>query len=135
MTDSSHLAPGSPGRQRLLNSRAHELIEFEHAGIHYVAGVGWFTDGRLAEVFLDAGKAGTAIETHARDAAITVSLLLQNGCPPDTIRRALTRNRNGGAAGPLGTLLDRLAEADLGIFLEANRHAQRSARIVQRQAG
>ena len=97
------------GRERLPQRRAHELLEFEHAGIPYVAGVGRFADGRLAEIFLNAGKVGAAIETHARDAAITVSLLLQHGCPPETIRHALTRNRDGTAAGPLGMLLDRLA--------------------------
>ena len=108
-------------RMRLPNRRAHELLEFEHAGFSYVAGIGRFADGRLAEIFLNAGKAGTAIETHARDAAITISLLLQHGCSPDTIRHALTRNRDGSAAGPLGTLLDILdkeAAADLGCKRE-----------------
>jgi hypothetical protein len=114
--------PASPGtrgtlgtrrtRDRLPQRRAHELLEFEHAGIPYVAGIGRFSDGRLAKIFLNAGKAGTAIETHARDAAITVSLLLQHGCASDTIRQALTRNRDGSAAGPLGTLLDALATAN-----------------------
>jgi hypothetical protein len=99
------------GRERL-PQRPHEVMAFEHAGIAYMAGVGRFADGRLAEIFLNAGKVGAAIETHARDAAITVSLLLQHGCPTETIRHALTRNRDGSAAGPLGTLLDALATAD-----------------------
>jgi ribonucleoside-diphosphate reductase alpha chain len=107
-------------RERLPQRREHELLEFEHAGIPYVAGIGRFADGRLAEIFLNAGKAGTAIETHARDAAITVSLLLQHGCASDTIRHALTRNRDGSAAGPLGTLLDALATADQ----KGNGHAE-----------
>jgi hypothetical protein len=122
--DSCELPPASGAlgtrgtRERLPQRRAHELLEFEHAGIAYVAGVGRFADGRLAEIFLNAGKVGAAIETHARDAAITVSLLLQHGCPPETIRHALTRNRDGTAAGPLGMLLDRLAtnsEAEISV--------------------
>jgi hypothetical protein len=54
---------------------------------------------------------GAAAKTNARDTAIIVSLLLQHGCSPETIRRAPTRDRAGSAAGPLGTLLDILNEA------------------------
>ena len=78
-------------------------------GFRYIAGVGHFDDGRLAEIFLNADKIGTAIETAARDSAVVASLALQHGVPQETIRRALTRNGNGEAGGPLGTLLDLLA--------------------------
>jgi hypothetical protein len=88
--------------------------------IPYAAGIGRFADGRLAKTFSNAGKAGTAIETHARDASITVSLLLQHGYASDTIRHANTRNRDGSAAVPLGTLLDALATADQ----KGNGHAE-----------
>jgi ribonucleoside-diphosphate reductase alpha chain len=102
-------------RMRLPNRRAHELLEFEHDGFSYVAGIGRFSDGSLAEVFINVGKAGTGIETYARDAAITLSLLFQHGCSPQSVRRALTRDADGSAAGPLGTLLDILdAEACVG---------------------
>jgi hypothetical protein len=96
-------------RERVPNRREHELITFEHAGFRYTAGLGYFPDGRLAEVFLNADKIGTAIETAAHDSAVVVSLALQHGVPPDTIRHALTRNGNGEASGPLGALLDLLA--------------------------
>jgi hypothetical protein len=45
---------------------------------------------------------------NARDAAVAVSLLLQHGCPVDTLRRALTRNSDGVASGPLAHALDLL---------------------------
>lgn len=94
-------------RSRLPHRREHEVIEFEHAGIRYTAGVGRYGyGGRVAEVFLDAGKAGTAIATHARDGAVILSLLLQHGCPLEIIRKAVTRLPDGSAAGPFGTLLD-----------------------------
>jgi ribonucleoside-diphosphate reductase alpha chain len=93
-------------RERLPNRRAHELLEFEHDGFSYVAGIGRFSDGSLAEVFINVGKAGTGIETYARDAAITLSLLLQHGASLATIRNALTRDADGSARGSLGTLLD-----------------------------
>jgi hypothetical protein len=35
-------------RRRLPNRRGHELLRFEHDGIHYTAGVGRFENGELA---------------------------------------------------------------------------------------
>ena len=98
-------------RQHLPNRRGHELLDFEHGDIRYTAGVGWFEDGGLAEIFLTTAKHGTAVDTNARDAAVAASLLLQHGCPVDTLRRALTRNGDGSASGPLAHALDLLAEA------------------------
>ena len=37
-----------------------------------------------------------------------MSIALQHGVPIETIRRALLRNRDGSACGPLGTALDLL---------------------------
>jgi ribonucleoside-diphosphate reductase alpha chain len=96
-------------RERLPNRRGHELLDFEHGGIRYTAGVGRFSDGRLAEIFLSASKHGTAVDTNARDAAVAASLLLQHGCSIETLRRALTRNADGSGSGPLARALDLLA--------------------------
>ena len=95
-------------RRRLPNRRGHELLAFEHGGIRYTAGAGRFEDGRLAEIFLNTTKHGTAVDTNARDAAVAASLLLQHGCPLETLRRALTRNGDGSASGPLARALDLL---------------------------
>jgi ribonucleoside-diphosphate reductase alpha chain len=96
-------------RKCLPNRRGHELLEFEHGGIRYVAGVGRFEDGELAEIFLSAAKHGTAVDINARDAAVAASLLLQHGCHVDTLRKALTRNSDGSASGPLARALDLVA--------------------------
>ena len=96
-------------RSRMPDRRASEIFEFDHLGHRYVAGIGRYGHGRIGEVFLNCGKAGTAIETHARDGAVILSLLLQHGCPIDAIRQTITRNPDGSAAGPFGTLLDLLA--------------------------
>jgi hypothetical protein len=96
-------------RERLADRREHELLDFEHGGFQYIGGIGRFEDGRLAEIFLNGSKIGTAVETTARDAAVVASLALQYGTPVDVIRRALTRNGDGSASGALGTLLDLLA--------------------------
>jgi hypothetical protein len=97
-------------RERLPDRRGHVLINFTTPdGFTYTAGLGYFEDGRLAEIFLNAKKIGTAIETAARDSAVVASLALQHSVPPETIRHALTRNGDGSASGALGTLLDLLA--------------------------
>ena len=97
-------------RRRLPNRRGHELLSFEHGGIYYTAGFGRFENGELAEIFLNAHKHGTAVDVSARDAAIAASLLLQHGCHVDTLRKALTRNSDGSASGPLAGALDLLVE-------------------------
>lgn len=96
----------SISRTRLPNRRSHLLVDFQADGFRYTAGLGFFDDGCLAEVFLNSGKIGTAIETAARDSAVVASIALQHGVSSDTIRHALSRNGNGDAS---GTLLDLLA--------------------------
>jgi len=54
-------------------------------------------------------KSGTVVESWARDAAVLASIALQHGAAPDTLRKALTRDELGKAAGPVGALLDMLA--------------------------
>jgi hypothetical protein len=93
-------------RRCLPNRRGHELLDFEHGGIRYTAGVGRFEDGRPAEIFLNTSKHGTAVDTNARAAAVAASLLLQHGCPLGTLRHAQTRNADGSASGPLARALD-----------------------------
>jgi hypothetical protein len=102
------------GRERLPNRRGHELIDFEHGGIRYIAGIGRFEDGELAEIFLNTAKHGTAVDVNARDAAVAASLLLQYGCPAETLSRALTRNGDGSASGPLARARDLLAASPDG---------------------
>jgi hypothetical protein len=97
-------------RRRLPQRRLHQLMDFEHAGYCYTAGLGFFATGELAEIFINVpGRSGTAIEAVARDAAILASICLQYGAPVEVIRRALTRNSDGSAGGPLGVVLDLVA--------------------------
>jgi hypothetical protein len=97
-------------RQRLPDRRACETRQFSHAGFVYVASIGRFANGDLAEVFLSGPKIGTDVQAAARDASIVASLALQFGCQAETIRHAIGRNSDGSAAGPLGKLLDLLAK-------------------------
>lgn len=94
-------------RQPIPNRRASEIITFPHGGITYTGSVSYREDNGLAcEVFLDGGKAGTAVQSVARDSAVAVSLALQYGAPVAVIRAALTRNEDGTPSGPLGAMLD-----------------------------
>ena len=50
------------------------------------------------------------IEAIARDAAVVASIALQFGADIETIRKALTKDHDGGPATLLGAALDILAE-------------------------
>jgi hypothetical protein len=97
-------------RQRLPYRRASETFALECAGLSYLATVSRFPDGRLGEIFLSNHKAGSAADTAARDAAIACSIALQFGADVETIRKALCRDSQGRASGPLGVALDIVAE-------------------------
>lgn len=96
-------------RQRLPDRRQCETLEFDHSGFRYLAGIGRFHNGNLAEVFLSGPKTGTDVASAARDSSIVASIALQFGVPAEAIRHAIGRNSDGSAAGPLGKLLDLLA--------------------------
>src|SRR5262245_36447891 len=103
-------------RTRLSNRRGSEAMEFETLRrpgvepIKYVASLGYFPDGRLAEIFLRAGKAGTDLNIQSQETAIAVSFALQYGCPIDAMRAAMPRTQDGEPEGAIGMLLDILAE-------------------------
>lgn len=92
-------------RERLPERRESETVEFWFNGLDYTGTASRFSDGRLAEVFLDTAKGGSA-GLAARDAALAASLALQYGCSAAELRASLTRLEDGGPAGPLAVLLD-----------------------------
>ena len=96
-------------RERLANRRASETFSFRCNGIPYSATVSRFSDGRLAEIFISNGKAGSDADAAARDSGIVCSISLQFGAPVETIRHALLRDSRGAASSPLGIALDMLA--------------------------
>ena len=96
-------------RERLPNRRVGETFDLEVAGLRYTATIGRFPDG---EIFLTNHKSNSAADTNARDSAIVCSIALQYGADPETIRRALCRDSQGGASGPLGAALDRIADRE-----------------------
>ena len=98
----SPTAQASASRQKLPDRRASEIFQFVRDGVGYTASISFYADGRLAEIFIDAAKPGSAIAQHANDAAVLASLLLQHGITAAVIRHSIS--------GPLATALDRAAE-------------------------
>jgi hypothetical protein len=97
-------------RRRLANRRASETFTFECNGHRFVATVSYFPGtNQLAEIFLGNGRAGSGVDTAAKDSAIVASIALQHSVPLDTIRHALLRDTRGVASSPLGVALDLLA--------------------------
>ncbi|SRR6266436_3553790 len=101
-------------RERLPNRRSAETFDVEALGLRFHVTVGRLDDARVSEIFITNHKAGSMAGIMASDSAVLCSLLLQYGVPIDVIRHALMRDGNGRASGPLGVVLDLLAEETLG---------------------
>jgi ribonucleoside-diphosphate reductase alpha chain len=99
-------------RQRLPNRREHQVIPFEFGGIRFTAGIGRYDDGRLAEVFIDCNKLGSAVEANAKAGAIILSLALQHGVALSTIAHALPKNGGGKLTSPIGAIVKLLMEGE-----------------------
>jgi ribonucleoside-diphosphate reductase alpha chain len=95
-------------RRRLPNRRGSITFELEALGLTFTVTASRFDDGSLAETFIQNHKTNSAERLLASDCAIAASLALQFGCPVETLRRALSRDAQGRATGPLGAALDLL---------------------------
>jgi len=62
------------------------------------------------EVFVNADRVDSGIDSLAGDIAILISLLLQHGAEPQEIGHALRRNPNNSRASLVGALVDRVAD-------------------------
>jgi ribonucleoside-diphosphate reductase alpha chain len=82
----------------LPNRRDSELFQFQHQEITYTATISRFSDGRLAEIFLDHSRPNSQLAEHANDAAVLASLLLQHGITAAEIRHSIS--------GPIAAALD-----------------------------
>jgi hypothetical protein len=107
-----HPFQGDAMRERLHNRRRSETVDFEiavgTAVLKYTATVGFYADGRVGELFLNNHKSNSTADTNARDAAIALSFALQHGANLEEIHKALCRESDGRASGPLGAALDLL---------------------------
>jgi hypothetical protein len=95
-------------RRTLLQRRAAETFDLLFRNQPFTVTVGFFADGAPGEVFIDGCKTGNDIESIARDAGVLLSLALQHGVPPETIRHAITRGASEEPASILGAIVDAL---------------------------
>jgi hypothetical protein len=100
--------PASAGnaRRRLPNKRRAETVAFDRDGSRYRMTVGYFPEGDVGEIFLNADRADSLLDVMMSDAAILASLALQHGVSLAEIVHALKRDSRGGAASPIGAALE-----------------------------
>ena len=93
-------------RERLPNRRFATTFDIVAGALRYTTTVGYYPDGRIGEIFLDASKAGSDADSAARDSAITASIAMQFGANIETIRKALCprRLRHGSTSPSHGTV-------------------------------
>ena len=93
-------------RRTLPQRRAAETFDLRFWNQPFTVTVGFYADGTPGEVFIDGCKTGNDIESIARDAGVLLSLALQHGVPPETIRHAVTRGASEEPASILGAVVD-----------------------------
>jgi ribonucleoside-diphosphate reductase alpha chain len=97
-------------RRRRSDRGSSEILGLEIQGLCFTAGVS-LADGEIAIIFMANNKVGSAAGIIASDAAMAASLALQHGCPLEVLREAMRRDSHGRASGPLGAVLDKIANA------------------------
>src|SRR5262245_9294727 len=93
-------------REHLPNRRPSTTFDFTCGNLHYTCSYSRFASGGIAELFVSNHKSNSHADIAARDSAVVCSLALQHGADLEVIRRALCRDADGTARGPLGVALD-----------------------------
>ena len=101
-----------PGRERPADRRASATSSYRFAGADFTMTVGFYADGRIAELFVNAGHANSALDALASDAAIAISFALQHGADLAAIRLAMKRTSSGAPSSPIGAALDMVSEME-----------------------
>lgn len=99
-------------RERLPNRRGTITFKFEHDGHRYTVSYSAYADGRVAEVFIDPLKRGSALTAIMHDTAVITSIALQHGAPLATIVGALARDGGEKPASPIGAVLQSVTAAE-----------------------
>lgn len=97
-------------RETLKNRRPCETLRIECQGVFMSMTVGYYPDGRPAEVFVSDIKSGVTADAIARDAAIAISISLQFGADVTVLAHTVTRNEDGSPSSFMGALVDQLAK-------------------------
>ena len=109
-------------RQRLPNRRDSESREVEIEGRVYHVTVGFDASRRPCELFLRDAKPGSSSDMLLGDAAVAISIALQNGVAPTALAHSMSRvptvwpdDHAGGlrVASIIGAAIDILVELDV----------------------
>lgn len=100
----------SEGRRRLPNRRPCETFDFESQGLRFTANFSRFADGTVSELFIRNHKVGSMAGINVQDAAVLFSIARQYGAPLAVLQKALMRDANGNASGPLAAAIDLIAK-------------------------
>ena len=93
-------------RRVLPQRRGAETFNLRFWNQPFTVTVGFFEDGTPGEVFIDGCKTGNDIGSIARDAGVLLSLALQHGVSPETIRHAVIRGASEEPASILGAVIN-----------------------------
>lgn len=90
--------------------RRSETFNLRHWNQDWNVTVGYYSDGRPGEIFINGAKSGADLEGTARDGAVLMSLALQYRVPVEVMQHAVTRNENGAPSSIVGAILDELSK-------------------------
>jgi hypothetical protein len=68
-------------RERLPKNRESIHLEFSLGGSNIHLGLGFYSDGRLGEIFIDEGRVGSSLQAMFHAWAVSVSKSIQYGIP------------------------------------------------------
>lgn len=96
-------------RERLPSRRRSTIIDTIFRGAAYSVVFSRFSDGRVAELFVEPHKIGSHAAEDSRDLGFVISLALQHGLPLAAMRAAVSRVEGGLPASLSGHVIDCLA--------------------------
>ena len=99
-------------RERITrNRRAADIVTLSHDRMKFHVTFSRYDDGRIAEVFIKAGKPGSPVEAWARDSGLLLSMAIQYGVPLGEMLKTITKLEDGvSPAGGLGMIIQYLAD-------------------------
>jgi hypothetical protein len=92
-------------RNLLPNRRYAETFDINCLGSMYIVQVGYYPDGGVGEVFINSRRVGSQADINARDAAVLLSLAIQNGIQPADLLDSLMHDAEGNPEGVVGIIV------------------------------
>lgn len=100
-------------REHLPTRRSATSFEVVAGTTKVTMTVGFFPNGKPAEVFVSNLKAGSQMEAVARDASVLLSIALQHGISLAEINKSLTQDASGVPSSVIGAIVRELMKGDL----------------------